>query len=92
LEYNIKDTSKIDTDGVYVEQKGEHKDEESFDIDYRAKEYPIAEHSSNARLMPMTGPYGRLDLFDSYEYGTVPVDPSTPLDSYEVVMEKNKQK
>lgn len=58
----------------------------------RDKDYPIVEHMSNARLMPMTGPYGGLDLFGSYEYGEVPSDPSTPLESYDVVMEKNRQK
>jgi len=85
------DTSKINMKNVYVSQKNEHKDESSVDFDFKAKDYPVVEHLSNARLMPMTGPYGGLDLLDTYEYGTVPEDPSTPLESYEVVMEKNKK-
>lgn len=77
---------------IYDDQSDEHRDEESIDYEFNAKHYPIQEHLSNARLMPMTGPYGNLDLLDTYEYGTVPEDPYTPLESYEVVMEKNMQK
>ena len=87
-----KDTSLINMKNVYTNQSGEHKDEDSIDTDYYAKDYPIVEHLSNARLMPMTGPYGGLDFLDTYEYGTVPVDPATPMDSYEVVQEKNTKK
>lgn len=76
----------------YKTRKDHHKDEDSVDFDHNAKDYAIMEHMSNARLMPMTGPYGRLDMQDTYEYGTVPVNPSTPLESYEVVMDKNTQK
>lgn len=72
--------------------KAQHKDEDSVDFDKNVKDYPVMEHMSNARLMPMTGPYGRLDLPDTYEYGTVPVNPSTPLESYEIVEDKNTQK
>jgi len=87
-----RDTSQINMKNVYVYEKHGHIDENSIDADYSAKDYPIIEHLSNARLMPMTGPYGKLDLYDTYEYGTIPKDPSTPLESYEIVAEKNSQK
>lgn len=86
------DTSRINMYDVYENQSGEHKDEDTLDVDYTAKDYPIVEHLSNAGLMPMTGPYGRLDLFDTYEYAGVPEDPETPMEPYETVMEKNMQK
>ena len=70
----------------------EHLDEDSIDIDLTSKGYPTLEHLSNARLMPMTGPYGRLDLLDTYEYGSVPEGPGTPLESYEILTDKNSQK
>lgn len=92
MKYSDKDTESMNMERVDEQGTIEHKDENSVDFDYYAKDYPIMEHLSNARLMPMTGPYGRLDLLDTYEYGTVPVDPATPLEPYEVVMEKNRQK
>lgn len=85
------DTNKINMGNVYADQVNEHIDEESIDFDTNAKDYPVMEHMSNARLMPMTGPYGRLDLFDTYEYGSVPEDPATPLESYEIIMEQNRK-
>jgi hypothetical protein len=73
-------------------RKDYHEDEKNVDFDFNEKDYPIMEHMSNARLMPMTGPYGRLDMVGTYEYGTVPENPSTPLEPYEVVMDKNTKK
>jgi hypothetical protein len=70
----------------------EHLDEDSIDIDLTSKDYPTLEHLSNARLMPMTGPYGGLDLLDTYEYGSVPEDPGTPLESYEILTDKNSKR
>jgi hypothetical protein len=79
-------------DSVKKNTMSEHHDEDSIDIDTGTKEYPVMEHLSNARLMPMTGPYGRLDLMDTYEYGEVPEDPGSPMESYEILMDKNTQK
>lgn len=92
MEHSRKETESANTERVYGNEIKVENDEKSIDYDYYAKDYPIMEHLSNARLMPMTGPYGGLDLLDTYEYGTVPVDPDTPLESHEFVMEKNKQK
>lgn len=61
-------------------------------MDFVSEEYPVMEHPSNAYIMPLTGPYGRLDLFDTFEYTSVPEDPVTPMESYEIVYEKNMQK
>lgn len=82
-----KHRSSIDRTRPY-----EHHDEDSIDIDRSAKDYPVMEHLSNARLMPMTGPYGRLDLQNTYEYGTVPKSPSTPLEPYDAVNKKNTER
>jgi hypothetical protein len=77
---------------MHGRQKDEHRDEDSIEIDYIEKGYPSIEHLSNARLMPETGPMGGLDLLDTYEYSSIPHDPGTPMDSYEIIMDKNKKK
>lgn len=84
---------KHKSDGhLSYERKDSHLDRDSVDFDYSSKDYAIMEHMSNARLMPMTGPYGGLDLTGTYEYGAVPDNPSTPMEPYEVVMDKNTSK
>lgn len=92
MKRDIRDTESINMDNVYAAQNGEHVDEKSMDFDFGSKGYPVMEHLSNAYIMPMTGPYGRLDLLDTLEYGSVPEDPATPMESYEIVYEKNMQK
>lgn len=87
-----KNKSEANDNKPYTAHEDAHKDEDSIDYDYTVKDYPIMEHMSNARLMPMTGPYGRLDLFDTYEYAGVPEDPETPMEPYDVIMDKNTQK
>lgn len=84
-------TSLINMNGVY-DKEDRHMDENSIECSLCSENHPMIEHMSNARIMPLTGPYGRLDLMDTYEYGSVPRDPATPMESYEVIMDKNTQK
>lgn len=86
-----RNASHINMDNIFRQQANEHIDENSVDFE-NGKSGPIMEHMSNARIMPLTGPYGGLDLKDTYEYAGVPQNPGKPMEGYELIKEKNTEK
>lgn len=44
---------------------------------------------NSSMIMPLTGPYGGLDLKDTYEYSAIPESPDNAVEGHENIKDKN---